>query len=453
MDASSGSATSSPAERLGGEHFETGSALAERARRVIPGGAHTYAKGDDQFPVLAPPFIARGNGCRTWDLDGNQYIEYAMGLRAVTLGHAYAPVVEAARQQLDFGANFNRPAPIEVECAEAFLSLLPGADMVKFTKDGSTALDAAVRLSRSHTKRDYVAICGDHPFFSTSDWFIGTTGMPGGIPEWIRSRTISFSYNDLPSVERMFAAYPQQIACVVLEAARTVEPAPGFLQGLQDICKRVGAVLVFDEMITGFRWHRSGAQHVYGVTPDLSTFGKALANGFALSAIAGRRELMQLGGMDHDKERVFLLSTTHGAETHAMAAAIATMKVYREEPVTEHLHRQGRRLRTGIEQSIARHGLQGHFSCVGRDCCLLFGTSDRDRKPSQAFRALFMQEMIRRGVLAPSFVVSYSHGDVDIDLTIDAADASLQVYRQALDSGVEKFLVGRPVKPVFRRFA
>ena len=185
--------------------------------------------------------------------------------------------------------------------------------------------------------------------------------MPGGIPQWVTDHTIKFSYNDLASAEGVFSAHPKQIACLILEAARTVDPAPGFLEALQNLCRREGALLVFDEMITGFRWHRSGAQHVYGVTPDLSAFGKAMANGFALSALAGRRDIMELGGFDHDRERVFLLSTTHGAETHALAAAIATMQIYQTEPVTDHLHRQGRRLRGGIEQSVDRLGLRGHF--------------------------------------------------------------------------------------------
>jgi glutamate-1-semialdehyde 2,1-aminomutase len=435
---------------LGGVRFERGRDVAARLRRLVPGGAHTYAKGDDQFPEQAPSLIARGKGCRVWDLDGNQFIEYGMGLRAVTLGHAYAPVIDAAARQLEFGSNFGRPSPIELECAEKFKELVPTAEMVKFCKDGSTAVDGAIRLARCHTGRDMVAICRDHPFFSTSDWFIGTTEMPGGIPHAVRELVVSFPYNDAAYVEDLFAQYPDRIACVVLEPARIDEPVSGFLEKLKSSCARAGAVLVFDEMITGFRWHNAGAQHVYGVTPDLSTFGKALANGFGLSALAGRRELMELGGLNHDRERVFLLSTTHGAETHAMAAGIATMDVYRTEPVIEHLYRQGRRLREGLERSIDARGVRGHFSCVGRDCSLFFVTGDSDRRPSQVFRTLFMQELLKHGILAPSFLVSYSHSDDDIDHTIEAVDHALRVYRRALEEGPERFLVGRSVKPVFR---
>lgn len=430
--------------------FTRSQALRPKAHALIPGGAHTYAKGDDQYPVLSPGFIVRGSGCHIWDVDGNEFIEYGMGLRAVTLGHAYPPVVEAAARQMQLGANFNRPAAIEVEAAEALLEMVPGAEMVKFAKDGSTTTTAAVTLARAVTGRDMVAVCADHPFFSYNDWFIGTTPMTAGIPEALRSLTVKFRYNDLASVEELFARYPDRIACVILEPAKNEDPADGFLHRLRDLCHRNGALFILDEMITGFRWHNGGGQAYYDIVPDLSTFGKALGNGFAISALTGKREYMRLGGIDHDGERVFLLSTTHGAETHALAAAIATMKVYREEPVIAHLDRQGRRLREGIEQQIARHGLEGHFLVIGKPCALVYATRDQDKKDSQAFRALFLQETIKRGLLMPSLIVSYSHSDEDIDRTVEAIGGALEVYRQALEHGVERFLVGRPVKPVFR---
>ncbi len=440
-------------EDAGAVHgFAKGKAIAARAHALIPGGAHTYAKGDDQYPLQAPSMIMRGQGSHVFDVDGNEFIEYGMGLRAVTLGHAFAPVVEAVRRQLDAGCNFVRPSPIEVECAERFVESVPTAEMVKFAKDGSDALDGAVRLARAHTGRELIAICGDHPFFSTSDWFIGSTPMPGGVPGFVRDHTIKFRYNDLPGVEAMFAAHPGRIACVVLEPARLEEPGAGFLEGLKAACVREGALLVFDEMITGFRWHRAGAQHLYGVTPDLSTFGKALANGFSLSALCGRSDVMELGGYAHGRERVFLLSTTHGAETHAMAAAIATMAFYRDHDVVGRLHVQGRRLREGVTAAAIAAGVSPQVQCVGRDCGLLYVTRDATGQSSQAFRTLFMQELIRNGVLAPSFVVSYSHDDVDIDRTIDAVAASLRTYRRALEDGVDRYLLGRPVKPVFRAF-
>jgi glutamate-1-semialdehyde 2,1-aminomutase len=434
------------------QRFDESRRLSERAQALIPGGGHTYAKGADQFPEHMPGTMERGLGCRAWDVDGNEFIEFGMGLRAVTLGHAFPPILEAVRRALPMGTNFTRPARIEIECAEKFLSIIQWADMVKFCKDGSDALDGAVRLARCYTGRDQVAICADHPFFSTSDWFIGSTDMPGGIPDATRALTVKFRYNDLDSLRALFDKYPQKIACVVMEAARTEEPKPNYLQDVKAICQQHGALLVFDEMITGFRWHLAGAQAVYAVAPDLATFGKALANGFSVSALAGRREVMELGGSRHSHERVFLLSTTHGAESHELAAAIATMDFYQQHGVVERLYAQGARLRTGIEQRAESLGLSKHFGVISRDVNLLYFTRDENLQPSGPLRTLFLQEIMSRGVIAPSFVVSYSHGDADIDQALDVIHAALKVYRRALQDGVGKYLRSRPVLPVFRRF-
>lgn len=431
--------------------FSRSRELEARLRRVIPGGAHTYAKGTDQFPQLSPGVIARGSGCHVWDVDGNEFIEYGMGLRAVTLGHAFPAVVDAVRESLALGTNFTRPAAIELECAELFLDTIRGAEMVKFTKDGSTADTAALKLARQYTGRDLVAICAEHPFFSYDDWFICTTTMDGGIPPVERSFTLRFHYNDVESLKQLFLANPGRIAAVFLEPARTSEPAPGFLEGIQALCREHGAVLIFDEMITGFRWHLGGAQQLYGVVPDLSTFGKAVANGFGLSVLCGKRELMQLGSREREQDNVFLLSTTHGAETPSLAAAIRTMQIYRTEPVIEHLHREGERLAAGFRQAVLRHGLEGTVELNGRACNLLYGTRGPDGRPSQAFRTLFLQETIRRGVIMPSLVVSYSHTTDDIDRTVEAIDGALGVYKRALEDGVEKYLIGPPSRTVFDR--
>jgi glutamate-1-semialdehyde 2,1-aminomutase len=431
---------------------QTTRALQRRAHAIIPGGAHTYAKGDDQYPETAPPFIARGAGCHVWDLDGNEFIEYGMGLRSVALGHAFPAVVEAVRRELENGSNFTRPSPREVECAEAFLSCVSTAEMVKFAKNGSDATTAALKLARAYTGRDVVAICADHPFFSTDDWFIGTTGIPAGIPRAIRDLSVKFRFNDAKSLEALFLAHPDRIACVVLEAETATAPHPSFLAEVRSLCDRHGALMVLDEMITGFRWDVGGAQRVHGVVPDLSTFGKAIANGFALAALAGKRDVMERGGLMHSTERVFLLSTTHGAETHSLVAGIAAMRVYRDEPVIETLYRRGERLRAGVEQAARRHAVQDYLQILGRPCNLVFATRGADHAPSQGFRALFMQELIRDGVLAPSFVVSYAHTDSDIDRTIDAVDHAAGIYARALADGWEQHLLGRPVKPVYRQF-
>jgi glutamate-1-semialdehyde 2,1-aminomutase len=433
--------------------FGASRGLKRRAHELIPGGCHTYAKGDDQYPSLAPGFIVRGAGAQVWDVDGNAYIEYGMGNRTVGLGHAYPSVVEAAQREVANGSNFTRPATIEVACAEQFLRIIEGAEMVKFCKDGSDATSGAMRLARAYTGRDLIACCANHPFFSTDDWFIGTTVMNAGVPEVTRQLTLTFRYNEIDSAKALFDKYPGRIAAFILEAARTEDPSEGYLQDLQRLCHANGALLVLDEMITGFRWDKGGAQRRYGIVPDLSCFGKALANGFSVSALAGKREFMRLGGLDHtDKPRVFLLSTTHGAETHALAAAIANMRVYEDEPVVEHLDHQGRRLMKGLNEAISRHGLENYVKILGKPCCLVYATLDQQGNPSQIFRSLFLQETIRRGVLMPSLVVSYSHTDALIDCTIDAIDGALAIYERALNDGAEKYLVGRPSQIVFRKY-
>lgn len=433
--------------------FDKSKALRPKVHSVIPGGAHTYAKGDDQYPELSPGFIERGKGCHIWDVDGNEFIEYGMGLRAVTLGHAYPSIIEAAHRQMLLGNNFNRPATIELQAAEMLQSLISSAEMVKFAKDGSTILTAALKLARAHTGRKLVAICSNSPFFSYNDWFIGTTAMDGGVNRAEVDLTVKFNYNDIDSLKQLFAQYPDQIAMVLLEPARTEEPKEGFLQQVIDLSHQHGALVTLDETISGFRFHKGGAQTLYGVTPDMSCFGKAMANGFSLSALTGKREVMELGGLFHNRERVFLLSTTHGAEGPSLAAGIETMRIYRDEPVIEHLYRVGDRLRAGFRQVTADLGVSEYLGIAGRGCNLLYSTHDHEHKPSQPFRTLFMQELIRWGVLAPSFIVSYAHSDADIDHTIEAVARAAKVYKKALEAGsTDGLLVGAPTKVVYRRY-
>jgi len=431
--------------------FEKSKSRQMSAHALIPGGAHTYAKGDDQYPQLAPAFIARGRGSHVWDVDGNEFIEYGSGLRAVTLGHAHPRVVEAARKQMELGANFTRPASIELDCAEAMLDLV-GGDMVKFAKHGSDAVTAALKLARAYTGRPLVAVCGDQPFFAVDDWFIGSTPMHAGIPDATRALTLKFRFNDLDSLRALFEQHKNLISCVIMEAETTEQPKPGYLQSVIDLCHANGVVFVLDEMITGFRWHNGGAAALHGLSPDLRTFGKAMGNGFSISALVGKRDIMQLGGLQHDKPRVFLMSTTHGGETHCLAAAIETMRMYRELDVVAHMWKQGEKLKRGVLDAAKRQGVEQWFGVQGRPCNLIYYTLDPQGQRSQVYRALFLQELIARGVLAPSFVVNYAHADTDIDRTVTAVDGALGVYRRAIEEGAEKFLIGPPVKPVFRTF-
>lgn len=388
-----------------------------------------------------------------WDVDGNRYIEYGSGLRSVSLGHAHPRVLEAVRRELDRGSNFVRPSIVEVEAAERFLATVPTAEMVKFAKNGSDATTAAVRLARAATGRPRWP-CADHPFFSTDDWFIGTTPMSAGIPAATNELTVAFPYGDTAATEELLTRYEDEVACLILEPATHTEPPPGYLAGLRELADRHGCVLIFDEMITGLRWSEAGAQGLYGVVPDLSTFGKALGNGFAVSALAGRRDLMELGGLRHSGERVFLLSTTHGAETHSLAAAMAVQTTYVEEGITARLHTLGERLAAGVRDAADSMGVGDHVVVRGRASNLVFATLDENRQPSQQYRTLFLRRLLAGGVLAPSFVVSSALGDVDIDHTVDVVAQACAVYRKALDAAdPTPWMAGRPVKPVFRRLA
>jgi glutamate-1-semialdehyde 2,1-aminomutase len=443
------------ARTRGGPRFDRSTVAQERLHELVPGGAHTYARGPDQYPEGMAPVIAHGRGARVVDVDGNTYVEFGMGLRSVTLGHGYEPVVRAVSAAIVDGTSFTRPSRLELEAAEAFVDQVPGAEMVKFTKNGSDATTAAVRLARAATGRRRVAVCRSQPFFSTHDWFIGTTPMSAGTLEEESRLTVGFEYNDLGSLQALLDRHPGDVACVIIEAATALaEPAPGFLEGLRELADRDGFVLIFDEMITGMRWSAGGAQDVYGVLPDLSTWGKALGNGFPISALAGRRDLMELGGLRTDAERVFLLSTTHGAETTGLAAYLAVRQAYRDRDVVAEMETVGTTLATAVSAEIDAAGLSEHVQVLGRPSCLVFATRDADGRPSQEFRTLFLQELIRRGVLAQSFVVSAAHTDDDVRLTVEAVAGALPVYSRAVAAGsVDGLLVGRPVAPALRSHA
>lgn len=425
----------------------------DRLLKAIPGGAHTYSRGYDQYPANAPHILTRGKGAYIFDHEDKRYLDYGMALRAVNVGYAEDEIDAAAIAQIRNGNNLTRPSMIELEAAELLVELVDSVDMVKFTKNGSTAVSAAVKLARAYTGRELVARCAEHPFFSYDDWFIGSTPLTRGIPQETIDKTKMFRYNDIASLEALIAQHPGQFACVVLEPAATEEPKEGFLAGIQKLCRDNGIVFVLDEMITGFRWHMKGAQHLYGVTPDISTFGKAMANGFAVAAVAGRREIMELGSIEFEgRERVFLLSTTHGAEMCGLGAFVATMDFMQQHKVVDHLWTYGRQLLALMERMAKVHGIEKCFKVGGIPCSPYYLTLDEAGNNSLALRTLFSQEMIRQGVLMPWIALSYRHGEEELAITELALDKALAVYRKALDEGVDKYLVGPAIKPVFRKF-
>jgi glutamate-1-semialdehyde 2,1-aminomutase len=446
----------------------------ERLLRAIPGGAHTYSRGFDQYPANAPQILSRGKGPYIYSPDGGQFLDYGMALRAVNIGYAEDDIDAAAYEQTRNGNNLTRPSIIELEAAELLIDLIDSVDMVKFTKNGSTAVSAAVKLARAYTGRELVARCAEHPFFSYDDWFIGSTSITRGIPKDTIAQTKLFHYNDIASLEAVIARYPGEIACVVVEPAASECPALGsersgccgqavctrayagsnenYLQQVQRLCEKHGIVFILDEMITGFRWHVKGAQHLYNVTPDLCTFGKAMANGYSVACIAGKRDIMELGSIEFEaRERVFLLSTTHGAEMCGLGAFVATMAFIRQRGVIEHLWDYGSQLTSLMRQKAAQHGVDDHFKVGGPACSPYYLTMDSSGRNSLELRTLFSQEMIRNGVLMPWIALSYRHGRVELEKTEQALESTFKIYRRALEEGVQSLLEGPPIKPVFRK--
>ena len=424
----------------------------DRLLKVIPGGAHTYSRGYDQYPTNSPQILTRGKGVYLYDSEDKKYLDYGMALRAVNIGYAEDEIDAAAIEQIKFGNNLTRPSMIELETAELLVDLIDSVDMVKFTKNGSTAVSAAVKLARAYTGRDWVARCAEQPFFSYDDWFIASTPITRGIPQETIGKIKTFRYNDITSLEVLIAMHPGQFACVVLEPATTEEPKEGFLQQVQELCRAHGIVFVLDEMITGFRWHIKGAQHVYGVTPDLCTFGKAMANGFSVACIAGKREIMELGSIEFEgRERVFLLSTTHGAEMCGLGAFAATIRFMQQHRVVEHLWDYGRKLLAMMQRKAEEHCIGNSFKVGGIACSPYYLTLDASGTSSLELRTLFSQEMIRNGVLMPWIALSYRHGKDELAMTERAIDATFKTYRKALENGVEKYLVGPAIKSVFRK--
>jgi glutamate-1-semialdehyde 2,1-aminomutase len=444
-----------------------------RLQKVIPGGAHTYSRGHDQFPTNAPQILVGGLGARVSDPDGNKFLDYGMALRAVTLGYANARVNAAAIRQIENGNNLTRASLVELEAAELFTQIIPGAEMVKFAKNGSNATTAAAKIARAYTGKRFICVPRQHPFFSFDDWFIGTTPLQRGIPQDHVSSTLVFDYNDIKSLQSLFDAYPGQIAAVMLEPATTVKPCAAkcpelsadstcsscplkqknFLHQVQAICRKEDALFILDEMITGFRWSLEGAASYFGVQPDLMTFGKGMANGFSVAAVTGRREVMEVGSIDKSgAERVFLLSATHGGEMSGLGAFIETVRIYQEEDVCRHLWNFGAQLKIKMNDLAIELGVADFFQVVGPAVSLNYITRDPKGEISLEYRTLFIQEMIRNGVLIPWIAQSWAHGPAELDKTLSAARVALEIYKRAIEGGLSAYLTGPAIKPVFRKY-
>lgn len=445
----------------------------KRLLKAIPGGAHTYSKGFDQFPINAPEILSKGKGSYVFDDKGKKFLDYGMALRAVNIGYSEKIINDGAIKEIRNGNNLTKPSTIELEAAELLINEIDSVDMVKFTKNGSTAVSAGVKLARAYTGRDLVAICTQHPFFSYDDWFIGSTVVKRGIPKSIQKLTKHFNYNDISSLEKLIKLYPKKIACVVLEPATNICPSTNkstngccgkikcdrsyknsknnYLLQVQNLCKKHGIIFILDEMITGFRWNLKGAQHLYGVKPDLSTFGKAMANGFSVSCIAGKRDIMKLGSIEHiGQERTFLLSTTHGAEMSSLGAFVATYKYMKKNSVIKHIWEYGYNLKMTMNLLAKKYKLQDNFIAEGPSCSPVYSFIDNKGKVSLPLRTLFLQEMIKNKILMPWISLSFRHGLKELKITEKALNKVFPIIRSAIDNGVDKYLEGNVIKPVFR---
>ncbi len=424
--------------------FTKSQELADRAARVIPGSSQTFSKARTQYPEGASPlFLERGKGSHVWDVDGHEYIDYAMALCPAVLGYNHPKVQEAVSKQLADGPLFSLPHPLEVLAAEQLTEIIPCAEMVRFAKNGSDATSGAVRVARAYTNRELIACCGYHGW---NDWYIGTTTRAGGVPKGVREQTKTFRYNDIANLETLLKSHPGQFAAVIMEPMGLDLPQEGYLQKVIDLAHQHGALVIFDEIVTGFRWSLGGAQEYFNVTPDMACFGKAMSNGYPLSCVVGKREYMKVF------DEIFF-SFTYGGETLSLAAHMATVAVMKKEPVFEQIWKQGAKLLNGFNKISSDAGLLGLVKAHGIGARHVLEFLDKDKEPNWEAKSLFQQEVIKCGVLyGPGNNISYAHTDQDILKTLDAYASAFKVLKPAYDNGdFKRYLVGKTVIPVFRK--
>ncbi|HZP63861.1 MAG TPA: aminotransferase class III-fold pyridoxal phosphate-dependent enzyme [Terriglobales bacterium] len=415
----------------------------KRSLKVIPGGAQTFSKGYTQYVQgVAPVFLQRGKGCRVWDVDGNEYIDYVQGLLPNILGYAHDEVNHAVAAHIFEGNSFSLPHPIEVELAERLTRLIPCAEMVRFGKNGSDVTSGAIRAARALTGRERIACCGYHGW---QDWYIGSTTRNAGVPASVRDLTHKFTYNDLNSLEGLFREYPGQFAAVILEPFNFTEPGPGFLQAVKDLTHQHGALLIFDEICSGFHFGLGGAQKLFGVIPDMACFGKAMANGFPISCVVGRAEMMKIF------QEIFF-SFTFAGETSSIAAAMKVLDILETTDALARIEANGRILQDGLNSMSREAAMNDRIKCVGRPQWSLLKFTDSDGKDDPVLKNLFQQEAMKRDVLLLSthnMTAAHDHA---------AIQQTLEVYAEVLrtiggwlnDTSPARFLEGSMSQPVFR---
>ena len=413
--------------------------LYERAKGLIPAFTQTIAKGPTQYVNgVSPKYLIKGKGSHVWDVDGNEYIDYNMGIGPLSLGYAYPRIDEAIKKQLDEGITFSLVHPLEVEVAELIREVVPNAESVRYSKNGADVTSAAIRLARAYTGRELVLCCGYHGWH---DWYACTLPLDAGIPEAVKNLTFTFSYNDIASLKN---AMNDNVSAVIMEPVAFEEPRDNFLQQVSEFCKKSGALLIFDEMWTGFRIALGGAQEYFGITPDLATYSKAIANGMPISVLTGKKEIMGL------LEDIFFY-TTFGGEALSLAAAKETIAEIRDKNVPEYLDKQGEKLKKGYNKLA--ENLEMHYtSATGFNFRSLVSFDENAGDPL-LLKSLVQQEMIKRGILWSGFhTISYSHTDKDIEYTLEVYEEVLPILKRALENNtVKKQLRGAPVQPTFRK--
>lgn len=414
--------------------------LFERSQGLIPAHTQTLAKGPTQWiKGIAPKYLKKGKGSHVWDVDGNEFLDFNMGIGPVVLGYCYDKVDNAVRKQLEEGITFSLMHPLEVELSEKIRSIVPNAESVRFSKTGCDVTTAAVRVSRAFTKRNKVLCCGYHGWH---DWYIGVTDRDAGIPHAVKDLTFTFNYNDIESV---IQSLDTDTACVILEPFVFEEQKNDFLHELKNVCHKNGTLLIFDEMWTGFRIASGGAQEFFGVTPDLACYSKAVANGMPISVITGRKDIMNL----FDKDVFFF--TTFGGEALSMAAAMATIDEITDKNVPQYLSSQGKKLKDGYNR-IAESLNMDYTKCSGYNCRTIV-TFDAAAGNPLEMKSFVQQEMIRNGILWGGFHnMCFSHSDNDVDYTLKCYETILPLLKKAVnDKNVKSNLKGDPVEPVFRK--
>lgn len=414
-----------------------------RSQKVIPGGAQTFSKGYNQHVFgVAPLFLERGEGCRVWDVDGNEYIDFIQGLLPNILGYANPEVNAAVNRQLSEGHSFSMPHPLEVELAERLTHLIPCAEMVRFGKNGSDATAGAVRAARTLTGRERVACCGYHGW---QDWFIGSTTRNAGVPKAVRALTQPFPYNDLPALEKLLEEHQGEFAAVIMEPFNFVEPAAGYLAGVKELAQRHAALLIFDEICSGFHFGLGGAQKRYNVIPDMACFGKAMGNGFPIACVVGRRDVMKVF------EEIFF-SFTFGGEVASMAAALKVLDILEHTDALTRIETNGRVLQDGFNALAKLSGLADRLACVGHPSWSLIKFRDADGKDSLLLRSLVSQELVKRGILTlVTHNMTAAHDHIAIQQTLEAYAAVMKTVAAWLqDPHPERFLEGEMIQSVFR---